>query len=296
MPGVRKLFIVLRLLPLLLLAAPLCTLAAMSGQNIPSSETPHAETSQEAAANISGSRWPGILDHLLEQPLPAGFGTGSSGIHINYPSTGDKRVDADIREWVSSLADVFVTHLDENVLANLSPGIADINEEIDRFLLDDDRHSEIAPESGAQSNFELWGDYAINRPSPNAISVTFEIWNSTGGQSNLDILTLNYNLLSGQRLGLVDIFEHPDIALELMSTWARKQLTPRLGAARRAKMLLDGTEPLAENFSSLTLTPEGICINFQPYQVAPWNAGIQKVEMPLSELMAASPLLAIWDK
>ena len=65
---------------------------------------------------------------------------------------------------------------------------------------------------------------------------------------------------------------------------------------RPAQMLKDGTEPLVENFSSLTLTPEGICINFQPYQVAPWAAGPQRVDMPLAELAAAGPEARIWPQ
>ena len=81
-----------------------------------------------------------------------------------------------------------------------------------------------------------------------------------------------------------------------MSAWSRQELARRFGAGRPAQMLKDGTEPLVENFSSLTLTPEGICINFQPYQVAPWAAGVQKVNMPLEELLQARPLLALWGR
>ena len=129
------------------------------------------------------------------------------------------------------------------------------------------------------------------------MSITFEIWNYTGGaHGNLDIMTLNYSLITGQRLGLVDLFETPETALNLMSAWSRQELARRFGAGRPAQMLKDGTEPLVENFSSLTLTPEGICINFQPYQVAPWAAGVQKVNMPLEELLQARPLLALWGR
>ena len=45
-----------------------------------------------------------------------------------------------------------------------------------------------------------------------------------------------------------------------------------------------GYTPEAENFSSFALTPEGIRIFFQPYQVAPWAAGSQVVDIPLDAL------------
>lgn len=243
---------------------------------------------EKAASAISGTSWPGVIDHLLQKPQQAEE-AGQSFIHINYPSTGDRRVDSDIREWVASIAAAFEEYLEPN-----APSAAKgIDLEIDSFLHDDD----LNVLTGHEASFELWGDYRIDRPSGHALSVTFELWNYLSpGEGNLDILTLNYSMFTGQRLSLADIFEKPELALELMSNWSRRQLAARLGTAKRAQMLQDGTEPLVENFSSITLIPDGICINFQPFQVAPGSAGVQKVEMPLHELLAAEPLLALWDK
>ena len=61
-------------------------------------------------------------------------------------------------------------------------------------------------------------------------------------------------------------------------------------------MLRSGTAPEAENFSSFALTPEGIRIFFQPYQVAPWAAGPQVVDIPLDALADAGPRLSLWGK
>ena len=61
-------------------------------------------------------------------------------------------------------------------------------------------------------------------------------------------------------------------------------------------MLRSGTAPEAENFSSFALTPEGIRIFFQPYQVAPWAAGSQVVDIPLDALADAGPRLSLWGK
>lgn len=256
-----------------------------SGQNF-SEELTDIES---ASIAISGSPWPGVLDHLLERLPDQNINqTTKPAIHINYPSFGNKTVDRDIREWVDSIANAF-----EEYLVIPEPVQEEQDFEIGRFLLDDDLNLPAQEEK----NFELWGNYQISRPSRNAVTVIFELWNYTGSeQGNLDILTLNYNLLSGQRLSLVDIFTHPDIALELMSSWTRKKLKDRFGGNMGNKNLEDGTMPLIENFSSLTLTPNGICINFQPWQVAEWAAGIQKVEMPLEALKEAEPLLALWDK
>lgn len=241
-------------------------------------------TPEDAAARISGSPWPGVINHLLQWPAPgAAADPGGLEIHMDYPSVGLPAVDADIRAWVSGIANAFAAHLDLSRQA----------------LADGDMNSPLAAEAPGEpkAGFELWGSYSISRPSDAALSITFEIWNYAGAtQGNLDILTLNYSLLTGQRLAFMDLFERPETALSLMSEWSRKELAPRLGATMRMRTLEEGTAPLVENFSSLTLTPQGICINFQPYQVAPWAAGVQKVEMPLEALLPAGPLLALWGR
>lgn len=248
-------------------------------------------TPEDAAAQISGSQWPGVINHLLLRPQPGTSGGSTAepqgpDIHIDYPSLGIPAVDADIRAWVTGIANAFTTHLDLS-----RHTLPDMDTDADPAGLD----AHAAPEQGPA--FGLWGSYSISRPSDAAVSITFEIWNYTGAsQGNLDILTLNYSLLTGQRLAFMDLFEKPETALTLMSDWSRKELAPRLGASMRLSMLDEGTAPLVENFSSLTLTPQGICINFQPYQVAPWAAGVQKVEMPLEALLPARPLLALWGR
>lgn len=271
--------------------------AAMPGSYLQIGTIAYSESSprQKALVQLSGSPWPGVIDHLLQKPVTVDIKPMAS-IHINYPSLGNNRIDADIRHWVEGLANAFENNLDVDNGFHMA---YEDNEELKPgwFLQDDDLYSGLGEEKDkAVRSFELWGDYKIDRPSSAAASITWEIWNYTGQpQGNLDILTLNYNLLNGQRLGLVDIFENPDHALELMSSWSRKVLAKRLGNLHDSMLLL-GTEPLVENFSSLTLLPDGICINFQPFQVAPWEAGIQKVKMPLEELMPAAPLLSLWGK
>lgn len=257
--------------------------AALPGTIAPSPELPAGSLSAgdaasgeisgsaAAAAEISGSRRPGILDHQIIRP----GGPGKPLINISYPSLGRSDIDADIRHWATGIADAFEKHLDTEGFG-LSGGKDD---------------AEQGP------SYELWGSYNVSRPSDAAISLTFEIWTYTGGShGNQDIITLNYSLITGQRLGLVDVFEDPEAALQLMSAWSYRELSRRLGGGRLEQMLKDGAAPTVENFSSLTLTPEGLLINFQPYQVAPWAAGAQKVEMPLGELLGARPLLSIWGR
>lgn len=269
-------------------------LGAVSAQADTRSGKPQGKTS--AINALSGSPWPGIIDHLLQKsPFNEQGEAVNANIHINYPSLGNRAVDTDIRNWVANLANTFESHLDASQfsIGSLEPDQNDL-----LFFQDDDLNSDQAlKELPPVSQFELFGNYTVSRPSDAAISITFEIWNYiNNNQGNLDILSLNYNLLNNQRLEFVDIFEDPERALELMSNWSRKKLAHRLEAAGSTQMLLNGTTPLLENFSNLTLVPEGVYINFQPYQVAPYEAGAQKVLMPLEELLSAGPMLALWGQ
>ena len=100
---------------------------------------------EAAAAEISGSRRPGVIDHLLQRPLPDGPAghPRAAEININYPSLGRSDIDADIRQWVTGIADAFEEHLDINAFGLPS--------------------TEQSGESGPA--FELWGSYSVSWPS-----------------------------------------------------------------------------------------------------------------------------------
>ncbi|MDR1659138.1 MAG: DUF3298 and DUF4163 domain-containing protein [Desulfovibrio sp.] len=215
-----------------------------------------------------------VTDHAVRRTKQ--HGRLAIDVSLNYPALDCAGIDADIQRWVMGIVGAF----EENLAAALPGG-------------DEDQTKE-EPQSVA-----LHGSYTVTRPSPAAVSLTFELWTYTGGaHGNLDIITLNYSLLTGQRLELVDLFNDPDEALRLMSAWSFQVLSRRLPFSRAwtLQMLKDGTIPDAQNFSSLTLTAEGIVIQFQPYQVAPWAAGAQAVEMPFEKLATAGPLAVIWGK
>lgn len=195
-------------------------------------------------------------------------------ITISYPVIGHATVDEDVRRWVNSIADTFETEMSSLF-----------------------RDSETLGETLDMSRYALHGSYSVLRPSQDAVSLVFEIWTYTGGaHGNLDIITLNYSLITGQRLNFVDIFEDVDKALSLLSEQSRKVLSRRLAGGRMDQWILDGTTQEVENFSSLGLTRQGVRVYFQPYQVAAWAAGAQEVDIPLDDLMPARPFLKLWDK
>lgn len=212
----------------------------------------------------------GMVERLLQrQGRP-----NMPDITIAYPFIGHSAVDKDVRRWVDSIADTFETEMASLVQGAEEPG-----------------------ETPDMSRYALHGSYSVLQPSREAVSLVFEIWTYTGGaHGNLDIITLNYSLITGQRLNFVDIFEDVDKALSLLSDHSRQVLSRRLAGGRMDQWILDGTVQDVNNFSSIGLTRQGVRVYFQPYQVAAWAAGAQEVDIPLEDLLPAKPFLTLWDK
>ena len=195
----------------------------------------------------------------------------SPDILFQYPRFGRSDVDRDIEAWVWHLASSF-----ENDFSSPELGRTGVLQEDYNVAW-------------------LNASYTVFRASSVCASVVFDVWMHTGSSRlSQDILTLNYNLLSGQRLNIVDIFENVDTALRILSRESRKQLLQ--GAGRLLQEDIEyGTLPLPENFASIALTSRGIRVYFQPYQVMRMPDA-KDVEIPLETLMPAGPLLALWGR
>lgn len=183
------------------------------------------------------------------------------------------------------------TAVDASIKAFAEKQIADFEKEAG-----EDVESEEDKPSG-YGQWDMSGYFNLERPNPDIVSVVFNIYSFTGGaHGNMEIACLNYNLKTGQPVGFADLFKDPEKALEMMSEFSIKKLTADLGEYGDEDMILSGASPDLPNFSNLTLVPDGLYIEFQPYQVGPWAAGPQRVKMTLADLAAAGPELDIWPQ
>lgn len=187
-------------------------------------------------------------------------------IAVRYPSLGQTVIDADMVHWVTELVQDFEQNFGQ-------PGM---------------RVPEAPP-------FSLHISYNVARSSDRAVSVIFEVDSYTGGvHGNTDILVRTYDMQSGRLLTPEHIFEDVESALQMMSTYCATALRIALGEAVVEDMLKAGTSPDMDNFLALALGPHGVRVYFQPYQVAPWSAGPQTVDIPLDALGEARPLMEWW--
>ena len=146
--------------------------------------------------------------------------------------------------------------------------------------------------------YELSVDYTLSMPSNMAVSILWEIWQYTGGaHGDLNLVSGNYDLQTGFPLLLEDLFVDPALAIVQFSRISRRELAARNTEEQSlGDMYLAGTEPDNENFAVFTLTPTGVRVHFPPYQVGPWAAGIQSVDVSLEELSTARPKYVYWGR
>ncbi|MCH5277145.1 MAG: DUF3298 domain-containing protein [Desulfovibrionaceae bacterium] len=198
-------------------------------------------------------------------------------INASWPVLNIPRVDDESRAFVTGLVDSF-------------------EQEVTALAADPstDPSSQMFP-------YELSISHDVTYPSSRVAAVLWNVWSFTGGAHGmLDIVAGNYDRGTGYPLLLEDLFLDPNLAVLQFSKVARRVLSEpdegsEDGAGIPDEMLIAGTEPVEDNFRTFIVTPSGIRLHFQPYQVAPWAAGPQVVEVSLDELQAAKPNLEFWD-
>ena len=93
--------------------------------------------------------------------------------------------------------------------------------------------------------------------------------------------TLTYDVNGGKQLALDDIFQPGSNYLEPLSQYCIEELRKR-----DVLQWEDGALPKSENYRNWNLTPDGLMITFDEYQVASHAAGPQTVIVPYTEIQA----------
>lgn len=134
-------------------------------------------------------------------------------------------------------------------------------------------------------------EYVVTLATNDLVSVAFGI--STYGEGaahpNHHTVTFNYDLRTGKELKLADLFKPNSDYLKVVSDYAIKDLIEQIrgemsGDDPDTDWIREGAGPKEENYKSWNLSPKGLEINFDPYQVASYAAGPHEVVIPLSAL------------
>ncbi len=127
------------------------------------------------------------------------------------------------------------------------------------------------------------GTYEIRSLGPRFISVGFYFNNYFGDADGvIENVSFNYDLDTQRELSLQDFTGGP-VDYNLISDLCRIKLFQTLSSGEES-MILEGSEPRADNFCCWFLNDKGITVKFSQYQVAPHAVGMPEVNISYEEL------------
>lgn len=166
-------------------------------------------------------------------------------------------------------------------------GIADLLElEKDAFKTMAGDNEEWRAANMPEVGNDMYVDYILANDKKGLISILFTISTYTAGAAHpfSYSMTLNYDIAAGHFIELAELFWPGANYLELLSDHCLTSLRDR-----GIDPWEEGALPLQENYRNWNIQEDGLLITFDPYQVAAYAAGPQKVLVPYRELREIIP-------
>lgn len=221
-----------------------------------------------------------------EEPTPTEAPTATPAV---LPSTAPAIVTAKLSR--SSDATWFVNWLYPQIRKGSTPFAESINEQISTYVTttatawaEGDAAGNPPPAGGAPN--ALTGKYTVALSTPRLLSLRFIVREDmNGAHPATSVSTQTYDLATGRAIGIGDLFSDAAGALAILSEKTRATLKAQLGDAYDPTIVNEGTRPdVASNFATWALTPGGLEITFQEYQVAPAALANPVVVVPWADL------------
>lgn len=161
-----------------------------------------------------------------------------------------------------------------------------VNTEVENFRKEMETWTPV-PELDVQSFLSM--EYSLEYELNNIVSIRFlnDLYFSGSAHGSHMYWPLNYDLLNNKIINLSDLFMEKSDYLVILSDYCREDLMKRSDSE---ELFLDeewvsqGTGPEEETFQCFNLKDSGILITFNEYQVAPYAAGPQEVNIPYNHL------------
>lgn len=125
--------------------------------------------------------------------------------------------------------------------------------------------------------------YEVLSPPGNILSIRFNVVGYGDGAAHPYHYsqTLNWDLEQGIEIPLFKLFQPDASFLQTISDYCKAELA---GRDISFEAFSTGAEPTNENYRNWNITPDGLMITFDEYQVAAYAAGPQIVVIPWAQL------------
>jgi len=148
-----------------------------------------------------------------------------------------------------------------------------------------------APEPDETSNSDINVTYTVELAKDDLIAIEFAVSSYSAGAAHPNSHTevLNFDLKNGRPLKLADLFSPGAKYVQALSSYCIQELQKKTKEQGDYSMSDDdwikkGAAPELANYQNWTITRKGIGITFDPYQVGPYAAGPQHVDVPYANL------------
>jgi hypothetical protein len=238
--------------------------------------------------------------------VAAATGTGCRPKVVNAPAVGLPTVvvqtvreeDAMLRYSITvsypqlrgTLSSAMLEKVNKAIAAMVLPSIAGLKQNAaDDAAWAAKNPSEAAQLPADQGSF-LGAEYEIPYLTGDLISVRirFQTYSAGAAHGMTDTRVLNMRLNDGTTIGTEGLFTDAKQGLQWLSQYCVTDLKRQYGTDYEAmrEFVEDGTAPVADNFTSVSLEPGGLVVSFGPYQVGPYAAGPREVHIPASEVQS----------
>lgn len=234
----------------------------------------HAIVEKGGLMGVERQRRYPVTDNVLEAraPSPVKEDYKETMVVVHYPqNTGSKAVDSYLKRYAQA-----------------------------------EFYTGIAAEGGNEGHsfdikhYPIFTTYEVTKPSPRYISVAFTSRSYMGGaHDNWTTRVQSYDLKSGRLLGWRDLIL-PDAENPGKPVWdaARPRwenyIYEKLPHAR-SYMKTFGQEELPLGLDHIALTPQGLRVIFNPYDVSSFSEGTVTVDIPLKDLPKLNVNTALWE-
>lgn len=236
-----------------------------------------------------------IVSHLLMPVFAYDDNTGRDDAQVYHlysdvdlVTTLKYRYGQTPKSFVKSVYPQLEGDVDSEYLTRFNELVTDlIKQEIAAFQKSAEQNQKgltVTPSTKIRNN--LYVDYdssVIKSDQDHLLSVRFSFQGYLTGMAHPFHYhrVLNYDIDSGQKIELDELFIPGSNYLEVISDYVRETLSKSL---EDKKMIAQGTAPTAENFKFWNIKPNGLLFTFDEYQVAPYVFGAQTVLVPYSVL------------
>ena len=128
--------------------------------------------------------------------------------------------------------------------------------------------------------------YEIINQNSDLLSLSFSSYSYVSGSAHgLGVTSsFNYNLKENKPMLLSDLFRKDSDYLYFLSEKSRTILKEKMGEYYVEDFVLSGTEPREENYAVYNFGKDKLAITFNVYQVAPYVAGPQSIDISYEEM------------